>query len=399
MKKTFIILLILTCNSAAQTGVINSYYLNKNLRESLSFVDNVLDGTSYWFYENGNIKEEKTYSSGKLNGWIKYYYENGLLKEEHYVRDAVRDGIMKSFYENGALKEVRTYENGRLIKRVNLGYDSLYVPSLDDYVGNRQKELRRNRDLFLCQVEVCPRPAEGIDAIQKNLVYPEYAKLYGLEGEVSVIAKIDMKGGVKNVRVVKGLGLGCDEAAVEAVMKTRFLPGAENGSAVEADVIFKVKFQLDDKDKKLAVLPDQKITAENTELREMLESPEYADKNEEIFNSQKTEDTGAESPVNFDCKADICPEPIGGLNSILENLVLPKRVVRLKLNGEVVVEADVDKYGLVRDTKVLKGIGYGADDAVEVAILSTLFNPGKINSEDVRTKVVITVPVITDKTD
>ncbi|MFH1526879.1 MAG: TonB family protein, partial [Bacteroidota bacterium] len=97
---------------------------------------------------------------------------------------------------------------------------------------------------------------------------------------------------------------------------------------------------------------------------------------------------------NFECNVDKCPRPIGGLNAILKNLVVPQRVIRLKLEGEVIVEAEVDKYGLVRDTKVLQKMGHGADEAVEVAILNTQFEPGILNGEIVRTSVIVKVPII-----
>jgi TonB family protein len=406
MKKIICLLLVFVFASEvlSQNGVINSYYSKRKLRESISYVNNILDGTSYWFYQNGNVKEEKTYSAGKLNGWLRYYYESGLVKEEISVRDGIRDGLMRIFYDNGALKEVRTYEGGRLIKRVQLDYDSLYVASLDEYKGNKQTELRRNRDLFLCELETCPRPAGGMEAIQNNLVYPEYAKMYGLEGKVTIIADVDVQGNVTDTRIVEGLGLGCDEAASEAVLKTKFLPGANGNTAVASTVIFKVEFKLSDEDKNNALLPDQQLVENNAELRKYLNLESTQDNITEtasdVAPENITEQNQAvlrESISNFKCDIDICPNPVGGLNGILQNLVIPQRIKRLKISGDVTVEADVDQYGLVRDTKVISGIGYGADVAVEVAILSTQFNPGMDDNNPVRTNVIVVVPIVLEE--
>jgi TonB family protein len=404
MKKILIllILVLLADEVLPQNGVINSYYSKKKLRESISYVNSILDGTSYWFYENGNVKEEKTYSAGKLNGWYRKYYESGLVEEEISIRDGVRDGLMRIFYNNGALSEVRTYEKGRLIKRVQLDYDSLYVASLDEYKGNKQTELRRNRDLFICEVEICPRPAGGMEAILSNLVYPEYAKMYGLEGKVTIIADIDVQGNVTDTRIVEGLGLGCDEAASEAVMKTKFLPGANGNVAVGSSVIFKVEFKLTDEDKSNILLPDQQLVENNAELRKFLNpSSETLSITKTADEVKKEESTSAsvhslELKNNFECEFDVCPKPVGGLNAILENLVIPQRVKRLGIKGDVVVQADVDEYGLVRDTKVISGLGYGADVAVEVAILSTQFEPGLDSGDPIRTWVKVIVPVMFD---
>ncbi|NOX17643.1 MAG: hypothetical protein GXO87_05100, partial [Chlorobi bacterium] len=56
---------------------------------------------------------------------------------------------------------------------------------------------------------------------------------------------------------------------------------------------------------------------------------------------------------------------------------------------------DIDKYGNVRDTHVIQGLGYGCDEAAEVAILDARFNPGIKNGERVRTSVIIVIPVRT----
>ena len=396
--KNYLLLLILICSEIpAQNGVINSYFANRKLRESISYVNGILDGTCYYFYENGNLKEEKTFSKGRMNGWFISYFDSGLKSMEVYTRDGVRDGLMKIYYENGALKEVRTYEAGKLVKHVQLDYDSLYVAPLEAYAGNRQNELRRNRDLFLCEVETCPRPAGGMEAIQANLVYPEYAKLYGLEGKVSLIATIGIRGEVKDVKLVKGIGLGCDEAAIEAVKKTKFLPGAEGESAVEAKVIFNVEFKLDEADKQKLLQPGQQLTEENTGLRKYLEdSPQATASSSSDSNSERTVKPQPEPEItreNFTCNVEVCPKPKEGLSGILKNLIIPQTAKRLKLKGEVVVEADVDIYGLVRDTHVKSGLGHGADIAVEVAILSTEFEPGMSNGEPVRTKVEVIVPI------
>ncbi len=401
IKIYLLLFIIFSSEISAQNGVINSYFANRKLRESISYVNGILDGTCYYFYENGNLKEEKTFSKGRMNGWWISYFDSGLKSQEVYTRDGIRDGLMKIFYDNGALKEVRTYEAGKLVKHVQLDYDSLYVAPLEAYAGNRQKELRRNRDLFLCEVETCPRPAGGMEAVQENLTYPEYAKLYGLEGKVSLIATIGIRGEVKDVKLVKGIGLGCDEAAIEAVKNTKFLPGAEGQTAVEAKVIFNVEFKLDEADKQKLLQPGQQLTQENTALRKILDESlgvQGSSSSESI--SEDVKEPQAE-PIptgeNYSCNVDVCPKPKGGLGAILKNLVIPQTVKRLELKGEVVVEADVDIYGLVRDTYVKSGIGHGADIAAEVAILSTEFEPGMSNGEPVRTKVEIIVPINPDE--
>jgi protein TonB len=400
--RAILILFLIATDFLAQSGYVRTYYPNRKIKSRISYVDDVLDGTSYWFYDNGNLKEEKTYSNGKLHGWIIKYYESGLVREEISVREGIRDGLTRLYYENGALKEVRSYERGKLIKRVELDYDDKFVPSMNAYKGTRQTELEKRWDMFICREDVCPKPPGGMDDILSNLVYPEHAKLYGLEGFVTVIATVDEEGNVIEARVTKGLGLGCDEAALDAVKATKFLPGGNDGQAVQCDVIFNVEFKLDDKTHLAYNGNLRNPELAQARLKEML-FPGANDQNSAEYNTGITVDSLTKSSQynnfgkNFDCEIDFCPRPIGGLKAILDNLYLPRHVKRLGAEGQVTVLANVDEYGLVRDTKVLQGLSNGINDAVEVAILNTLFEPGKQNGADVRTDVKLIIPILQKK--
>jgi periplasmic protein TonB len=74
--------------------------------------------------------------------------------------------------------------------------------------------------------------------------YPEVARKARISGIVIVECIIDKNGTVRNVKVLKPLPFGLDQAAVDAVQKWRFRPGTLNGQPV--DVIFNltVNFKL-----------------------------------------------------------------------------------------------------------------------------------------------------------
>ncbi|MCK7524737.1 MAG: energy transducer TonB [Ignavibacteriales bacterium] len=59
-----------------------------------------------------------------------------------------------------------------------------------------------------------PEPIGGIKAIQEKIVYPEIAKRAGVEGKVYVLAFVDESGTVTDAKIIKGIGAGCDEAAL-----------------------------------------------------------------------------------------------------------------------------------------------------------------------------------------
>lgn len=93
-------------------------------------------------------------------------------------------------------------------------------------------------------VEENPEPLGGLGAIQSRVEYPDLAKKAGVEGTVSVRAAIDEKGNVIKTTIIKGIGAGCDEAAMAAVQKTKFKPGSQRGKAVKVWIAIPIRFRL-----------------------------------------------------------------------------------------------------------------------------------------------------------
>jgi TonB family protein len=389
MKSSILLTILLMLSSIlfAQSGFVYTYYSSGKVEGVLFYASGVLEGTSYWYHENGNLKAEKTYSNGRLNGFSKEFDDTGLMMQEISVKSGVRDGLSRFYYPNGALKSILSFEKGELIKQVNIDNDPLYVAPLEAYkYANTQERIKDNEDLFICEgAEICPKPVGGMNEIIKHLVYPEHAKLYGLEGFVTVVVSVDSIGIVTEIDVLNDLGLGTKEAALEAVKTSRFLPGEKDGKSVSSKVLFKIPFMLDGKilyatSKKQNAAPEKELNSEINSIDEKVIS-----------------DTTEVSEVIvriFECDIDICPKPKKGIKGILDNLILPPVAKRLEIKGEIIAEAVVDIYGNVRDTKILEGLGYGCDDAVEAAIFQTEFEPGVLDGNQVRSTVKIRVPII-----
>ena len=89
-----------------------------------------------------------------------------------------------------------------------------------------------------------PTPIGGIAAIQEKIKYPEIAKRAGVQGRVFVKAYVDKEGIVKKVELIKGIGAGCDEAALEAVKQIKFNPGKQRGKPVSVQVSVPILFKL-----------------------------------------------------------------------------------------------------------------------------------------------------------
>ena len=75
--------------------------------------------------------------------------------------------------------------------------------------------------------------------------YPEIAQEAGIEGTVFIHAFIDRQGRVIETTIIKGIpNTGLDEAAIEAIRKTRFRPARQRERAVGVWISIPVNFKL-----------------------------------------------------------------------------------------------------------------------------------------------------------
>lgn len=106
------------------------------------------------------------------------------------------------------------------------------------------KAISGETDGYLAFAEQMPQPTGGIQEVYKKVVYPRLAKDAGVEGKVYVLAFINETGGVDDVKILKGIGAGCDEAVIEAIKKSKFEPGKHQGQAVKVKLSLSFVFKL-----------------------------------------------------------------------------------------------------------------------------------------------------------
>jgi protein TonB len=75
-------------------------------------------------------------------------------------------------------------------------------------------------------------------------IYTEVARKANIQGIVIIEAIIDQNGNVTDVRVLKGLPLGLDSSALNAVKNWKFKPGTLNGQAVPVYYNLTVTFRI-----------------------------------------------------------------------------------------------------------------------------------------------------------
>lgn len=84
-----------------------------------------------------------------------------------------------------------------------------------------------------------------ISFLQQNIRYPEEAKELGIQGRVFVTFVVEVDGSITDVRVLRGIGGGCDEEAVRVVKAMpKWVPGKQRGVPVRVQFNLPIKFTL-----------------------------------------------------------------------------------------------------------------------------------------------------------
>ena len=84
-------------------------------------------------------------------------------------------------------------------------------------------------------VDQMPEYAGNLNAyLASNIQYPEAARNAGIEGRVGVQFVVNEDGSISNVKVMRGIGAGCDEEAMRVLRSMpKWKPGKNNGVAVK----------------------------------------------------------------------------------------------------------------------------------------------------------------------
>jgi protein TonB len=98
-------------------------------------------------------------------------------------------------------------------------------------------------------VEEMPSFPGGDAALMKylgnNIKYPAIAKDAGIQGTVYVTFVVDEKGEVKDAKVLRSIGGGCDEEAIRVVKSMpTWKPGKQRGKSVKVQYNLPIRFTL-----------------------------------------------------------------------------------------------------------------------------------------------------------
>ena len=98
-------------------------------------------------------------------------------------------------------------------------------------------------------VEEQPCYPGGDDArilyLQNNIRYPEEAKELGIQGKVFVTFVVETDGSLTDIKVLRGIGGGCDEEAIRVIKNMpKWIPGKQRGVQVRVQFNLPINFKL-----------------------------------------------------------------------------------------------------------------------------------------------------------
>jgi len=132
----------------------------------------------------------------------------------------------------------------------NLKGDKNADVTIDEPVGNSDaKVTEEDPNKIFTSVEQVPQFPGGLDAfgryLGKNINYPAVAKENGTQGPVIVSFVCERDGSLTDIKVVRGIGDGCDEEAVRVIKKSpHWKPGIQNGRPVRVMYSVPISFSL-----------------------------------------------------------------------------------------------------------------------------------------------------------
>ena len=121
---------------------------------------------------------------------------------------------------------------------------------IDEPVGNSDvKQVTEDDNKIFTAVENEPSYPGGIEKfyayLGKNIRYPAVAKENNVSGKVFVTFVVEKDGSLTDVKVVRGIGSGCDEEAMRVLKASpKWKAGIQNGRPVRVQYTMPINFAL-----------------------------------------------------------------------------------------------------------------------------------------------------------
>ena len=130
---------------------------------------------------------------------------------------------------------------------INLDIEMTEDMAVEDFVSEAPEE--EDIDRIFEVVEAGANPIGGLSAFYKYLStvlrYPKQAQRMGIQGRVVLRFIVERDGSLSNVRILRGIGGGCDEEAVQRLREApiKWTPGKQRGRSVRSFFALPIHFK------------------------------------------------------------------------------------------------------------------------------------------------------------
>ncbi|MCD4789197.1 MAG: energy transducer TonB [Bacteroidales bacterium] len=119
---------------------------------------------------------------------------------------------------------------------------------VQEYVPVEEDEEEGEAQIFTV-VEAMPTFPGGdvarIKYLNENIKYPQMARESGIQGRVFVTFVVEKDGRVTDVKIMRGIGGGCDEEAIRVIKNMpKWVPGKQRGKPVRVQFNMPILFKL-----------------------------------------------------------------------------------------------------------------------------------------------------------
>lgn len=141
-------------------------------------------------------------------------------------------------------------ENDKVIENeVTIDAESNEKTVVEEYHAPVTEEKEVEETEIFTVVEESPSFPGGdesrIKFLQENIKYPTMARESGIQGTVYVTFVVERGGNVTDVKILRGIGGGCDEEAIRVIKAMpKWNPGKQRGKPVRVQFNMPIKFTL-----------------------------------------------------------------------------------------------------------------------------------------------------------
>jgi TonB family protein len=263
-------------NTDKNLFIVKDYYMNgkpKMLGKSTNrnYILN-LKGVCIEFFQNGRRKSVKNYDNNSLLGDASFYYPNGKLyligtydKNHKLIINECRDSTGKILAANSTGHCIEygddfkyVFAEGDIINGLEDGVWNGFLIDSTRYVCNYEKgvltkgtgyDKKGGTYSFTTTDMIDPSFKGGTNAfygfLQHNMHYPAVAKENNVQGKVLMTFVVNKNGQLSNLKIVRGIGSGCDEEVIRVMNASPpWIPATQFGMPVRVPYTMPISFTL-----------------------------------------------------------------------------------------------------------------------------------------------------------